>query len=520
MDNDWENYKKYTWNDAETGLSLDLSKVSEIADFLKDGEPLFDKGLKELKEIEAGEKINTDEDRMVGHYWLRAPELAPSTDITQVIQGELSHIKSFEKQAKEFKYVLQVGIGGSALGPQLLADAFRSHNAQDNFSRRKFWSLDNTDPDGAWTVLHEIPDLSKTIVFIVSKSGGTKETRNGMVLVEKAFSEKGLNFSKHAVAVTGEGSKLYNHAKDNNWLEIFPMWDWVGGRTSIWSTVGLLPAAFLGIDIDSFLAGAKKADEFGRATKLSDNPQAMLGLVWFKLASSKDMVVLPYKDRLLLLSRYLQQLVMESLGKEYDRSGKTVEQGLAVYGNKGSTDQHAYVQQLRDGINNFFALFIEVQRDLSSEVKGEYDSEVEEGVTAGDYLHGFYLGTREALSEKKRSSISLTINELSPYTLGMLIALFEKAVGFFAAYADINAYHQPGVEAGKKAAGEVLELQKRIFLELKKQEKPLTVDEIANAIGSDEMVHIYKILERQVSMNEISKIEEESSFDGRYHYSR
>src|SRR6202040_3661643 len=117
----------------------------------------------------------------------------------------------------------------------------------------------------------------------------------------------------------------------------------------------------------------------------------------------KDMVVLPYKDRLLLFSRYLQQLVMESLGKRLNLKGERVDQGINVFGNKGSTDQHAYVQQLRDGVNNFFVIFIRVLESGGANV------EVEPGVTPGDYLHGFLLGTREALFENDRESITITV---------------------------------------------------------------------------------------------------------------
>src|SRR5206468_6487241 len=127
-----------------------------------------------------------------------------------------------------------------------------------------------------------------------------------------------------------------------------------------------------------------------RAHDTLKNPAALLALAWYHATGgkgAKDMVVLPYKDRLLLFSRYLQQLVMESLGKRLNLKGERVDQGIAVYGNKGSTDQHAYVQQLRDGVNNFFATFIRV---LES---GGPAQEVAPGVTAGDYLHGFLLGT-------------------------------------------------------------------------------------------------------------------------------
>jgi glucose-6-phosphate isomerase len=202
----------------------------------------------------------------------------------------------------------------------------------------------------------------------------------------------------------------------------------------------------------------------------------------------KDMVVLPYKDRLLLFSRYLQQLIMESLGKQLDLQGKRVDQGLTVYGNKGSTDQHAYVQQLREGVPNFFAVFIRV---LES---GGSAQEVEPGVTAGDYLHGFLLGTREALFENDRESLTITIPRVEARTVGGLIALFERTVGLYAGLVGINAYHQPGVEAGKKAAASILALQGKVLAAL--SATPQGADQVAAATGTSESAEtVYLLLE-------------------------
>jgi glucose-6-phosphate isomerase len=159
------------------------------------------------------------------------------------------------------------------------------------------------------------------------------------------------------------------------------------------------------------------------------------------------MVILPYKDRLDLFSNFLQQLIMESLGKKRDRDGKVVEQGPTVSGNKGSTDQHAYVQQLRDGIRNFFATFLEVLSDRPG-----ISPFIEEDVTTGDYLEGFLLGTPQALYENGRESVTITVDPIDAYHLGVLIALSERTVSFYASMININAYHQPGVEAGKKSS--------------------------------------------------------------------
>jgi glucose-6-phosphate isomerase len=273
------------------------------------------------------------------------------------------------------------------------------------------------------------------------------------------------------------------------------MWDWVGGRTSELSAVGLVPAALQGLDIDGMLAGARAVDEITRSRDVKTNPAALLSLAWFESGNGKglkNMVVLPYKDRLELFSKYLQQLVMESLGKELDLDHAVVNQGITVLGNKGATDQHSYIQQLRDGLNDFFATFIEVQKDESGP-----GFQVEPNITSGDFLHGFYLGTRQALAENDRESITLTIKEVSPFSVGYLIALFERAVGFYASLININAYHQPGVEAGKKAAGTVIDLQVRIlkFLQAHPQEKYGLVEIASDIHALEDIEWIFKILE-------------------------
>jgi glucose-6-phosphate isomerase len=311
----------------------------------------------------------------------------------------------------------------------------------------------------------------------------------------RAYAQHQLDFAAHAVAVTGEGSELDQVAKADHWLARFPMWDWVGGRTSELSAVGLLPARLQGLDTDGLLAGAREMDALTRSREVAQNPAALLALMWHYAGDGrgkKDMVILPYKDRLVLLSKYLQQLVMESLGKEKDLSGQVVHQGLAVYGNKGSTDQHAYVQQLRDGVPNFFATFIEVLKDRPGP-----SLEVEEQVTSGDFLVGFLLGTRRALYENGRESITLTVSEVNARTVGALVALYERAVGLYASLVNLNAYHQPGVEAGKKAAGAVIGLQRKLLAALASNPGgPLSADELALAIGAPEEAEtVYKILE-------------------------
>jgi glucose-6-phosphate isomerase len=289
------------------------------------------------------------------------------------------------------------------------------------------------------------------------------------------------------------GSKMDEQERMEGWLEEFPMFDWVGGRTSEMSSVGLLSASLLGIDVRALLAGAKEMDIATRVPELKRNPAALLALAWYSAGNGKgekDMVVLPYKDALLLFSRYLQQLVMESLGKQKDLDGNTVHQGLAVYGNKGSTDQHAFVQQLREGVANFFATFIEVLEDRAGP-----SIEVETDATSGDFLSGFLQGTRHALFENLRESITVTITRVDARSVGTLIALYERAVGFYASLININAYHQPGVEAGKKAAETLLELQRETLSVLKNTDQPMKLETLAEKVDAgDRIEDIYKIV--------------------------
>jgi glucose-6-phosphate isomerase len=485
----WNRYKDTLCAAPAIDLSLDISRMAFDDGFLAGMSAAMEKAYAAMDALEKGAIANPDEKRMVGHYWLRDSKLAPSSEIASAIESTAASIKSFAKDVHKtgrFKRVLSIGIGGSALGPMFVSDAL-GDPATD---RMAVHFIDNTDPDGIARTLRSLSGkLGETLVVVISKSGGTPEPRNAMLTVAAACKAEGLDFARQAVAVTGAGSALEKEAKD--WLARFPMWDWVGGRTSELSAVGLLPAALQGLDIDAMLAGAAACDKVTRTRDTKKNPAALMALMWHQATGgrgAKDLVVLPYKDRLLLFSRYLQQLVMESLGKRLDLEGRRVDQGISVYGNKGSTDQHAYVQQLRDGVANFFATFIRVLESGGSGV------EIEPGVTAGDYLHGFLLGTRQALFENDRASMTITIRRVDARAIGVLIALFERAVGFYATLVGINAYHQPGVEAGKKAAATVLSLQGKVLAAL--AAAPQTADQIAAKIGAaDSAETVYLLLE-------------------------
>ncbi len=512
----WKRYQKYLCSCPALDLSLDISRMTFDDGYFEKMAKAMASAYDAMDALEKGAIANPDEKRMVGHYWLRAPQLAPTAELRSAIESTRKAIHGFAADvhagkikppgAARFTRVLSIGIGGSALGPMFVSDALgdpRTDKMQVHF-------IDNTDPDGIARVLASLGErrsvsatcLGETLCLVISKSGGTPDTRNGMVNVAAAYKAAGLEFPRHAVAITGAGSHLDQQAVKEGWIARFPMWDWVGGRTSELSAVGLVPAALQGLDIDAMLQGAAACDEVTRRHDTPANPSALMALMWYHATDGhgkKDLVMLPYKDRLLLFSRYLQQLLMESLGKRLNLKGERVDQGIAVYGNKGSTDQHAYVQQLRDGVNNFFVTFIRVLESGGEAVEVEPG-----GITAGDYLHGFLLGTREALFGNDRQSMTVTVRRVDARTIGILIALFERAVGFYASLIGINAYHQPGVEAGKKAAAAVLALQNRVAAAL--TATPQTAGQIAGKIGAADLVETAYALLEHLAANGRAKI--------------
>jgi len=502
----WDRYQSWLYYHADLEFYLDISRIRFDDRFVAEMQPKFEKAFQAMEALEAGAIANPDENRMVGHYWFRTPELSPTAELRTEVTAVIDRIEAFVQKihsgaiqpptATHFTDVLSIGIGGSALGPQFVAEAIAPDHPPLTIH-----FFDNTDPAGIDRVLARIGTrLSSTLVLTISKSGGTPEARNGMLEAQNAYAKAGLNFAAHAVAITMGGSHLDQVAKSQGWLETFPMYDWVGGRTSELSPVGLLPAALQGIDIRAMIAGGATMDAATRVADLKMNPAALLALGWYFAVDGvgkKDMVVLPYKDSLLLFSRYLQQLVMESLGKEYDLDGNRVYQGIAVYGNKGSTDQHAYVQQLREGVANFFLTFIEVLKDRTGD-----SIEVDPGVTSGDYLSGLIQGTRGALYENDRDSITITIGEVTAQSVGALIALYERAVGLYGFLVNVNAYHQPGVEAGKKAAAEVLALQNKLMAALRTELGPISLVDLARRMDEPDQVEaLYKIV-RHLARND------------------
>jgi glucose-6-phosphate isomerase len=456
-----ERNRKYTLTDGNSGFSISFAGM-KFSDADLDGmADEFGRAKREMARVEAGEIKNPDENRQVTHFSDR--KVYPSSKEFKAVEKFAEDVRTgkITGQGGHFSSLIVNGIGGSALGPQLMQFAvngpyWNELNEADRDNNLKVYFLDNTDSAGFADVLAVI-DPATTLVATVSKSGGTQETRNNMIALEDSYDEADVDFAKHAVAVTMKGSKLWKHAEEDSWLKVFEMAESIGGRTSETSIVGHLPAAMAGIDFKEFLDGAAFMDEWTRNEDYCLNPAYMLAAMWYiagKGKGDRNMVIVPYSDRLILLSRYFQQLVMESLGKEKDLDGKVVHQGLNVFGNKGGTDAHAFIQQLNDGRDDFFITFIEVLQDSMI-------LPVDETSSMGTYLHGFQEGLSAALRSKGRQAINITIEEVKEYNLGMIIAMYERAVAVYAEFINVNAFHQPGVQAYKLAAQSILDLRQK-----------------------------------------------------------
>jgi glucose-6-phosphate isomerase len=440
-------------------LDATQARVSEDA---LDALP-WDRVFDEMDAIEAGSIANADEDRQVGHFWLReqmmAPTMGQARDLgegLEAVRRTAEEVRNGAMRARQGRFtdLIWIGIGGSALGPRVLCEAVDGDGLRP-------WFFDNIDPDGIHRTLDAIGDRLKTALCVVaSKSGTTPEPMAAAKLVQERLEAHGWDDPRRWMAVTVPGSALDVAARKAGWRASVPTWEWIGGRFSTLAPVGLLPAALCGIDPDLLLGGARHMDGWTRHRAWRNNPAALLAGLWMVQGGGrgdKHLVVMPYRDRLSTFARYLQQLLMESVGKGVDRDGRPILQGLTVLGNKGSTDQHAIVQQLREGRDDFIALLVQCLDDgegSTLEVTGECD--------AGDLLQGFLLGTRRALFEAGRPVITLTMQRADAAAMGGLIALFERAVSMYGALINVNAYNQPGVEAGKRAARDVLTLSRRI----------------------------------------------------------
>jgi glucose-6-phosphate isomerase len=365
-------------------------------------------------------------------------------------------------------HVLVLGIGGSALGTKALLNALRppAWNELDDEGREFFprlTVLENVDPTSVAAALDRI-DPRRVLVNVISKSGGTAETM-AQYLVVRAWLEQALGTAayRHLVFTTDPSRGALRELAQRDRIATLDVPPEVGGRFSVLSPVGLLPAALVGIDIEGLLDGARVALDRAEIDDLQQNPAALYAALHHEADQDQGArihVLMPYTDRLRELAEWYRQLWAESLGKRVDREGRTVHAGPTPVGAVGATDQHSQVQLFMEGPYDKAITFITIE-NFGAEVKipgpppGSpsglpADLAYLPGHTLGELLRAEYEATSSALAQMGRMNCTLSLPDLSARTIGETIMFFQLATGYAGIWYGIDPFDQPGVELGKR----------------------------------------------------------------------
>lgn len=348
----------------------------------------------------------------------------------------------------KYKNFVVLGIGGSALGISMLESTFVGSIHKKN--KTQVYVCDNIDGDGFVSLMNSL-DLKKTMFNVITKSGGTSETLSQMLIVINRLKEKKLSLSRHMVITTTEDNPLFNFAKENN-IESFAIPVGVGGRFSVLSPVGLLPAVVMGVDIRELLSGAKIALENGKLNTSSNLAYSMAYINNYYLKKGRtSLVCMPYSDRLRLFPDFFAQLWAESLGKKLDRNGNIVNAGQNPIKALGVTDQHSQLQLYSEGIDDKIIMFLRVGKaDYDEEVKDDYGlAKHLKGVGLKKLLDYEYQSTAYSLTSLNRPNYTIELNEINEKSVGELIMLSELMTAFMGEMLNVNAFDQPGVELSK-----------------------------------------------------------------------
>ncbi len=363
----------------------------------------------------------------------------------------------------KYRDVVILGIGGSALGAiclhQTLGDLFGERVGD----WPRLTVLDNIDPVLIFEFEKNV-DLSSTLFLVITKSGETPETLAQYLYFRNRIDSWKLNWLEHFVFVTGPGKGLLRQvaAKNPN-LPIFDIPENVGGRFSVLTVVGLLPAALIGIDIEKLIKGAKTQREYFLTTDFKKNMAFQLAIVQHSLYQrGKNITVMfPYAQKLLKLADWYRQLLAESIGKENDRAGQKVNVGITPVISLGVTDQHSQNQLYQEGPNDKFYIFMNVANpsaDLNIPNPQTFGNGLEylQGVTFGKLLKTEMEGTIDALLTKDRPIVRIIMESLDAENLGELLLFFEGSIAFLGELLNVDAFDQPGVELSKKLTKKLL----------------------------------------------------------------
>lgn len=426
-----------------------------------------------------GDFINTGEHRMVLHQLTRGQlgekVVFNGIDMRQFYLNQLSKISEFSNavhfgkiktaNGKIFTDVVQIGIGGSDLGPRAMYIALKNWAEKNKVAKMNAHFISNVDPDDGTAVLKSL-DLSTTLFILVSKSGTTQETLANENLVKSFLQNAGLDPSKQMLAVTSETSPL---AKNPNYLASFYMDDFIGGRYSSTSVCGavILALAFGIRTVEEFLQGASESDSLALEPDLKKNASlldAMLGVYERNILGYSATAILPYSQALSRFPAHLQQLDMESNGKTVNRFGQPIKYktGPIIFGEHGTNGQHSFYQLLHQGSDIIplqFIGFSESQNKDDIELEGSTSSQK---LTANliAQIVAFATGKKDTDQNKNfvggRPASLIYGKELNPKSLGALLAHFENKVMFQGFIWNLNSFDQEGVQLGKTLAKKVL----------------------------------------------------------------
>ena len=436
-----------------------------------------------------GEAINQTENRAVLHTALRAKKsdsvLVDGVDVVPEVYQVKEHIKSFTNAiisgqkkgytGKAFTDVVNIGIGGSDLGPAMVVEALKFYK---NHLKTHFVS--NVDGDHVHEILKEL-NPETTLFVVVSKTFTTQETLSNATTIKKWFLKhaKQEDVSKHFAAVSTNTEKIaeFGISPEN----VFPMWDWVGGRFSLWSAVGITIALAVGYEnFDALLKGANEMDDHFRLSEFDSNIPVIMALlsIWYNnFHNAETEVIIPYTQYLSRFSAYLQQGIMESNGKSVDRNGKPVDYqtGTIIWGEPGTNSQHAFFQLIHQGTKLIPADFIGFKESLYGDTDHHNKLMANFFAQTEALMNG--KTKEEVLSELKGKDLAeseiykllpfkvfagnnptntFLITKLTPENLGALIAAYEHKIFAQGVVWNIFSYDQWGVELGKQLATNIL----------------------------------------------------------------
>ena len=475
-----ERVKKYSVPMAE-GFSYNFAAKQVDDEVLNALKALAEEAqlAEKFEELYNGAVINTGENRLVLHQLTRgqlgnAVE-ADGVDKCEFYVKQQARIAEFANKVhngeitnaagEKFTTVVQIGIGGSDLGPRAMYLALENWAKKNNTLKMKAQFISNVDPDDAAAVLNAV-DVAHALFVLVSKSGTTLETLTNESFVKEALKKAGLDASKHMIAVTSETSPL---AKSDDYLAAFFMDDYIGGRFSSTSAVGgaVLSLAF-GPDVFAqFLEGAAAEDKLSANKNVMENPEmldALIGVYERNVLGYPGTAVLPYSQALSRFPAHLQQLDMESNGKSVNRFGEPVDYptGPVIFGEPGTNGQHSFYQLLHQGTDIVplqFVGFRNSQIGTDIEIQGS-TSQQKLCANVAAQIVAFACGksddNRNKNFEGGRPSSIIIGDSLTPKSLGALLAHFENKIMFQGFLWNVNSFDQEGVQLGKVLAKRVL----------------------------------------------------------------